>query len=43
MQRAGIFGNPGTTPDLHTWLTSAGLTDINLTPSGAVTGFTARK
>lgn len=43
MQRLGIFGNPGTTADLRTWLTSAGLTDITLTPSGAVTGFTARK
>ncbi|CNG80617.1 methylase involved in ubiquinone/menaquinone biosynthesis [Mycobacterium tuberculosis] len=43
MQRLGIFGTPGTTADLRTWLTSAGLTDIALTPSGAVTGLTARK
>ncbi|GAA1843045.1 class I SAM-dependent methyltransferase [Actinomadura bangladeshensis] len=43
LQRLRIFGNPGTTTDLRTWLTSAGLTDIALTPSGAVTGFTARK
>lgn len=43
LQRLGIFGNPGTAADLQTWLTSAGLTDITLTPSGAVTGFTARK
>lgn len=43
MRRLGIFGPSGTTTDLHNWLTSAGLTDITLTPSGAVTGFTARK
>lgn len=43
MQRAGIFGAPGTAADLRTWLTTAGLTAIELTPSGAVTGFTARK
>lgn len=42
-QRLDIFGNPGTPTDLRTWLTSAGLTDIEITPSGAVTGFTARK
>ena len=43
MQRLDIFGNPGTTTDLRTWLTDAGLTDMALTPSGAVTAFTARK
>src|SRR5690606_42027874 len=43
LQRLGVFGSPGTATDLHTWLTSAGLTDITLTRSGAVTGFTARK
>ena len=43
MQRLGIFGTPGTPRDLHTWLTSAALTDIHLTHSGAVTAFTARK
>ncbi|MEU8800764.1 class I SAM-dependent methyltransferase [Spirillospora sp. NPDC048819] len=43
MQRRGLFGSPGTLTDLRTWLTTAGLTDIALTPSGAVTGFTARK
>jgi ubiquinone/menaquinone biosynthesis C-methylase UbiE len=42
-QRLDIFGNPGTAADLRAWLTSAGLTDIEITPSGAVTGFTARK
>lgn len=42
-QRLDIFGTPGTPADLRTWLTSAGLTDIEITPSGAVTGFTARK
>ncbi|WP_131737243.1 class I SAM-dependent methyltransferase [Actinomadura roseirufa] len=39
----GTFGPTGTRTDLHRWLTAAGLTDITLTPSGAVTGFTARK
>ncbi|TDC79240.1 class I SAM-dependent methyltransferase, partial [Actinomadura sp. 7K507] len=43
LQRLGIFGTPGTITDLHTWLTSAALTDIRLTRSGAVTAFTARK
>ncbi|MFG2087180.1 MULTISPECIES: class I SAM-dependent methyltransferase [unclassified Spirillospora] len=43
MQRLGAFGPSGTATDLRTWLTSAGLTDIDLTRSGAVTGFTARK
>ncbi|XRQ07077.1 class I SAM-dependent methyltransferase [Actinomadura welshii] len=43
LQRLGVFGSPGTTTDLHTWLTNAALTDITLTPSGAVTTFTARK
>ncbi|TDD27778.1 class I SAM-dependent methyltransferase [Actinomadura sp. KC06] len=43
MKRLGAFGPSGTTADLHDWLTSAGLTSIALTPSGAVTGFTARK
>ncbi|MFF4236296.1 class I SAM-dependent methyltransferase [Actinomadura geliboluensis] len=42
-QRLGIFGTPGTPQDLHTWLTTAGLRDIDLTPTGAVTAFTARK
>ncbi|WP_433475376.1 class I SAM-dependent methyltransferase [Spirillospora sp. CA-142024] len=43
LQRQGSFGNPGTITDLESWLTAAGLTDIDLTRSGAVTGFTARK
>ncbi|TDB83225.1 class I SAM-dependent methyltransferase [Actinomadura sp. KC216] len=43
MHRQGIFGPSGTLADLHTWLTQAGLSDIHLTPNGAVTGFTARK
>ncbi|GAA0597474.1 class I SAM-dependent methyltransferase [Actinomadura livida] len=43
LQRLGIFGSPGTPTDLRTWLTDAPLTDITLTPSGAVTTFTARK
>lgn len=43
MRRLGAFGPSGTPADLRTWLTSAGLTDITLTQSGAVTGFTARK
>jgi ubiquinone/menaquinone biosynthesis C-methylase UbiE len=43
LQRQGSFGNPGTITDLRTWLTTAGLTSIDLTPHGAVTGFTARK
>lgn len=43
MRRLGLFGPSGTTADLRAWLTAAGLTDITLTPSGAVTGFTARK
>ncbi|NKZ03161.1 class I SAM-dependent methyltransferase [Actinomadura latina] len=43
MRRIGIFGNPGTAADLRTWLTDAGLTDIELTPLGTVTTFTARK
>ncbi|HEY8478327.1 MAG TPA: class I SAM-dependent methyltransferase [Spirillospora sp.] len=43
LRRLGVFGNPGTTADLRTWLTSASLTDVTLTPSGAVTAFTARK
>jgi ubiquinone/menaquinone biosynthesis C-methylase UbiE len=42
-QRLGVFGNPGTTQDLHTWLATAGLTGITVTPQGAVTAFTARK
>ncbi|MFA1546492.1 class I SAM-dependent methyltransferase [Actinomadura chokoriensis] len=42
-QHLDIFGNPGTTDDLRTWLTTAGLTAIDLTRIGAVTGFTARK
>ncbi|WP_328601316.1 class I SAM-dependent methyltransferase [Actinomadura physcomitrii] len=43
MRRLSLFGPSGTTADLRAWLTAAGLTDITLTPSGAVTGFTARK
>jgi ubiquinone/menaquinone biosynthesis C-methylase UbiE len=43
LRRQGTFGNPGTTTDLSTWLTTAGLTSVELTQSGAVTGFTARK
>ncbi|MFI0412182.1 class I SAM-dependent methyltransferase [Actinomadura sp. 3N508] len=43
MHRQGIFGPSGGLTDLHTWLTNAGLTDIHLTPNGAMTGFTARK
>ncbi|MCP9952331.1 class I SAM-dependent methyltransferase [Actinomadura madurae] len=43
LQRQGTFGNPGTVTDLRTWLTTAGLTSLELTHSGAVTGFTARK
>ncbi|MEO3823094.1 class I SAM-dependent methyltransferase [Actinomadura sp. B10D3] len=43
LQRQGTFGNPGTATDLRTWLTTAGLTSVELTHSGAVTGFTARK
>ena len=29
LQRLGVFGSPGTTTDLHTWLTNASLTDIS--------------
>jgi ubiquinone/menaquinone biosynthesis C-methylase UbiE len=43
MQRKGLFGPSGTISDVRTWLTSAGLTNIILTPSGAVTGFTAQR
>ncbi|RFS87071.1 class I SAM-dependent methyltransferase [Actinomadura spongiicola] len=43
MQRRGLFGPSGTADDVRTWLTSAGLTSIELTRSGAMTGFTARK
>ncbi|NDU74010.1 methyltransferase domain-containing protein [Actinomadura sp. DSM 109109] len=43
LRRQGVFGNPGTRTDLQTWLQAAPLTDITLTPSGAVTAFTARK
>ncbi|MFD0684068.1 class I SAM-dependent methyltransferase [Actinomadura fibrosa] len=43
MRHLNLFGPSGTTSDLRGWLVSAGLTDIALTPSGAVTGFTARK
>ncbi|WP_165978075.1 class I SAM-dependent methyltransferase [Actinomadura darangshiensis] len=43
LQHQGSFGTPGTVTDLHTWLETADLTDITLTPSGAVTAFTARK
>ncbi|MFB4305069.1 class I SAM-dependent methyltransferase [Actinomadura sp. GTD37] len=43
LQRLGVFGAPGTANDLRTWLTDAGLSDIALTPTGAVTAFTARK
>lgn len=43
LQRQGSFGTPGTATDLRTWLETAGLTSIALTPSGAVTAFTARK
>jgi ubiquinone/menaquinone biosynthesis C-methylase UbiE len=43
LQHQGSFGNPGTVTDLRTWLTTAGLTSIELTRLGAVTGFTARK
>lgn len=43
MQRLDTFGPTGTTADLRTWLTTAGLTDVHLAPNGAVTGFTARK
>ncbi|GAA4379550.1 class I SAM-dependent methyltransferase [Actinomadura verrucosospora] len=43
LQYQGAFGNPGTRADLRTWLETAALTNITLTPSGAVTAFTARK
>ncbi|TDD67561.1 class I SAM-dependent methyltransferase [Actinomadura rubrisoli] len=43
MRRRTFFGPTGTPSELHQWLTTAGLTDIRLTTSGAVTGFTARK
>ncbi|QXJ23134.1 class I SAM-dependent methyltransferase [Actinomadura graeca] len=43
LQGHSFFGPGGTTADLRGWLTSSGLTDIRLTPSGAVTGFTALK
>jgi hypothetical protein len=43
LQHQGVFGTPGTTADLQTWLETATLTDITLTASGAVTAFTARK
>ncbi|WP_067450403.1 class I SAM-dependent methyltransferase [Actinomadura macra] len=43
LRRLNLFGPTGTRSDLRRWLTSAGLTDVHLTPSGAVTGFTARK
>ncbi|TMQ90467.1 class I SAM-dependent methyltransferase [Actinomadura soli] len=43
MRRQGIFGPSGTLTDLRTWLTDADLTDIHLTPNGAMTGFTARR
>ncbi|MFI0486500.1 class I SAM-dependent methyltransferase [Actinomadura sp. 9N215] len=43
MRRQGIFGPSGTLADLRSWLTSAGLTDVHLSPNGAMAGFTARR
>jgi SAM-dependent methyltransferase len=42
-QRSGTFGTVGTTEDLSSWLTTAGLDEIRVDRDGAVAFFSARR